>query len=60
MTIADELKAWRTRMHLSQEEAARLLEVPVATIRNWEQGRNEPRGASLKWVRLTIGTQRST
>jgi len=47
-------------MHLSQEEAARLLEVPVATIRNWEQGRNEPRGASLKWVRLTIGTQRST
>lgn len=33
---------WRRAIRKSQPEAAALLSVPVATYRNWEQGRNEP------------------
>jgi DNA-binding transcriptional regulator YiaG len=36
------LKAMRESKGLTQEEAARALEVPVSTIRNWEQGRTAP------------------
>jgi putative transcriptional regulator len=38
------LKNWRKALGLSQTQAAKRLEVPLATLRNWEQGRNEPIG----------------
>jgi putative transcriptional regulator len=34
----------RRRAHLTQQEFAAKLGVPVETIRNWEQGKRAPRG----------------
>ena len=34
----------REQTGLSQEKFARLLHIPVATLRNWEQGRRRPHG----------------
>jgi DNA-binding transcriptional regulator YiaG len=42
---ADELSAWRKRMGLTQEQAAKALNTPVGTYRGWEQGRFKPPGA---------------
>lgn len=41
---AMQVKAVRAATGLSQERFARLIEVQVATLRNWEQGRREPTG----------------
>ncbi len=41
-TWGGRLKAARKARGLSQSEAARELDIPVATIRNWEQGRTTP------------------
>jgi DNA-binding transcriptional regulator YiaG len=43
-----QLRRWRKAR--SQEECAILLGVPVATYRNWEQGRNEPSDVAMKAV----------
>ena len=39
----------RNRLKMTQEEFARALRIPVATLRNWEQGRNaiDPAARSL-------------
>jgi putative transcriptional regulator len=39
----------RKRLHMTQEEFAQALRIPVATLRNWEQGRNaiDPAARSL-------------
>jgi len=34
----------RERTGLSQASFAKLIDVPVSTVRNWEQGRREPQG----------------
>ncbi len=41
---AVEVKAIRAKTKLSQANFARLLNVDVATLRNWEQGRRKPQG----------------
>ena len=41
---APDPRAIRTHLDLTQERFAALLDVPVATVRNWEQGRRSPRG----------------
>ena len=38
------IKALRSKIGLSQPKFAALLNVDVATLRNWEQGRREPTG----------------
>lgn len=43
-TPAVEVKAIRAKTKLSQAQFARLLNVDVATLRNWEQGRRNPQG----------------
>lgn len=37
-------KKVRTRTGLSQEKFAKLINVPVGTLRNWEQGHRHPTG----------------
>jgi putative transcriptional regulator len=39
-----EVRDLRRRVHLTQQEFASKLGVPVETIRNWEQGKRMPRG----------------
>ncbi len=37
-------KQIREKFHLTQNEFAKLLNISVATLRNWEQGRRRPEG----------------
>lgn len=39
-----QVKEVRINTGLAQESFARLINVSVSTLRNWEQGRREPRG----------------
>ena len=43
-TGAADVRDIRRRVHLTQQEFATKLGVPVETIRNWEQGKRMPRG----------------
>jgi len=42
----------RRRLGLSQAEFAQRIAVPVATVRNWEQGKRVPRGPARALLRL--------
>lgn len=54
MGTADDIRAWRERLGLSQQQAADKLGIPAGTLRNWEQGRYKPLWPLLeracKWV----------
>ena len=43
--IAQDLIAWRKAHGWTQVQSAEALDVPVATLRNWEQGRTRPEPA---------------
>lgn len=38
------VKNVRAGLKLTQKEFAKLIDIPVATLRNWEQGRTQPMG----------------
>ena len=40
------VRAARSRLAMSQSEMAALTRIPLATIRNWEQGRTKPDAAA--------------
>jgi len=42
----------RSKLSLTQDEFANLLDVPVSTVRNWEQGRRQPRGPAEMLLRV--------
>lgn len=42
--LPQKLRDWRRAQGLSQLEAAARLNLPVGTLRRWEQGRHEPQG----------------
>ena len=42
----------RHRTRLSQAQFARLLNVSVRTVQNWEQGRRRPTGAAVSLIRI--------
>jgi putative transcriptional regulator len=42
---ADELKDWRHRMGMTQQQAAHWLNTSLRTYQGWEQGRHKPPGA---------------
>lgn len=58
MTLSAQLKKWRgvagrgkgTRGAFTQGDAAARLGVPLATYKDWEQGRKSPRGLALATV----------
>ena len=41
-----EIKSIRCKLHVSQNEFARIFGVSAGTLRNWEQGRTYPEGAA--------------
>lgn len=45
------VKEIRALTHLSQPKFARILDVDVGTLRNWEQGRREPTGPAKALLR---------
>ncbi len=42
----------RRRLGLTQAEFARRIEVPLNTIRNWEQGKRRPTGAAKSLLKI--------
>jgi putative transcriptional regulator len=52
---AAHVKKIRARLNKSQDEFAQMIQVPVATVRNWEQGRRKPQGPALALLKL-VGT----
>mgnify|MGYP000896397174 CR=1 FL=1 len=48
------VRAVRSQLGLSQVAFAQLIDTPVATLRDWEQGRFPPPGAALQLLRLLM------
>ena len=46
------VKEIRHKLGKSQDEFAHLIRVPVATVRNWEQGRRRPQGPAAALLTL--------
>ena len=57
---AEEVRVLRKRMKLSQSEFARLLRLPLMTVKNWEQGRRLPTGPSASLLRIFDREPRAT
>lgn len=47
-----DVKELRQRLKLSQPKFAALMDVPVGTLRNWEQGRRRPEGPARALLRV--------
>ena len=52
LTDAEKLTVVRAKLGMSQQKLADLLRIPVATLRNWEQGRTEPDGPAKTLIFL--------
>jgi putative transcriptional regulator len=48
------VRSARTRLGLSQQAFADLIRTPVATLRDWEQGRSTPPGAALRLMEIAV------
>ena len=48
------LQTARKKLHLSQSKFAKLIDTPVSTIRDWEQGRFKPNGSALFLCKIAI------
>ena len=48
------VRAARSKLALTQEQFAQLTKIPIATLRNWEQGRTEPDAAARAVFRVVI------
>jgi putative transcriptional regulator len=42
----------RRALHLSQEEFAAQFQIPIGTLRDWEQGRKDPDAAAKAYLRV--------
>jgi putative transcriptional regulator len=47
-----DVKAIRTKLHMSQAKFAARYGIPVASIRDWEQGRSKPEGVARAYLRV--------
>ena len=52
MRPAPNTREIRTRLHLTQEQFAAQFHLPIATVRDWEQGRREPDTAARNLLRV--------
>lgn len=48
----DQIRSLRTRLNLSQQVFAALLNTTLSTVVQWEGGKKHPRGTSLKLLNL--------
>ena len=48
---ADDVKAFRKQMRLSQSQCAVVLKVKPETVKKWEQGSNPVSGPAGQWIR---------
>jgi putative transcriptional regulator len=46
-----DVKAIRTALRMSQDEFAAVYRIPLATVKNWEQGRRQPDAPAAAYLR---------
>ena len=54
-----DIKAIRESLGMSQTEFAMMIDVSVATLRNWEQGRRRPEGPARALLRVAAENPRA-
>ncbi|MDB5552518.1 MAG: transcriptional regulator, family [Rhizobium sp.] len=47
-----DVKIIRESLHMSQSEFASSFRIPLATVKNWEQGRRRPDAPALAYLRV--------
>jgi putative transcriptional regulator len=47
-----DVKAIRRRLHMSQQEFAQVYRIPLATLKNWEQGRRQPDAPAAAYLQV--------
>jgi putative transcriptional regulator len=47
-----DVRAIRRRLRMSQTEFARVYRIPLATIKNWEQGRRQPDAPAAAYLQV--------
>lgn len=52
LDAARHVRRIRKRLALTQEEFSRRIDVPLDTIRNWEQGKRQPAGPARALLRI--------
>jgi putative transcriptional regulator len=46
-----DVKAIRRALHMSQDEFSAVYRIPLATLKNWEQGRRQPDAPAAAYLR---------
>lgn len=46
-----DVKAIRAKLHMSQQQFAAAYRIPLATVKNWEQGRRAPDAPAAAYLR---------
>lgn len=52
------IKEMREKTYLSQAKFAKLLDIPVANIARWEQGKSDPPDYVLKFIEFFLQSKR--
>jgi putative transcriptional regulator len=47
-----DVRAIRRRLRMSQQEFARVCRIPLATLKNWEQGRRQPDALAAAYLQV--------
>jgi putative transcriptional regulator len=47
-----DVRAIRRQLRMSQQEFARVYRIPLATLKNWEQGRRQPDATTLAYLQV--------
>ncbi len=47
-----DVKAIRRQLRMSQQEFARVYRIPLATVKNWEQGRRQPDAPAAAYLQV--------
>jgi putative transcriptional regulator len=53
-----DVRAIRRRLRMSQMEFARVFRIPLATIKNWEQGRRQPDAPAAAYLQVIANRPR--
>jgi len=53
-----DVRAIRRRLRMSQMEFARVYRIPLATIKNWEQGRRQPDAPAAAYLQVIANRPR--
>jgi putative transcriptional regulator len=53
-----DVRAIRRRLRMSQQEFSRVYRIPLATLKNWEQGRRQPDAPAMAYLQVIASRPR--